>query len=131
MKSAEKLAHDEPATILFTEDEGAIRDMVAAFLSDLGYRVLAAADATDALRVLDEHHEIALLLTDVTLPGLTTGFALAEQVHRKHPAIKIIYTTGHVREIDWPGWDRLLGTLLMKPYRLRDLRRHVEAALHA
>jgi CheY-like chemotaxis protein len=130
MAALSKLAASETATILLTEDDPDIRELVSAFLGYLGYLVLAAADAQEALRLFDAHDEIALLLTDVTLPGGTTGFALARQAHRRRPGIKVIYASGHVLGGDWPGPDELLGPFLMKPFRLADLQRQIEAALH-
>jgi CheY-like chemotaxis protein len=129
MVAVRKLAASPLATVLLTEDDPDIRQLISTFLRDLGYRVLAAADAEEALRLFDAHREIALLLTDVTLPGGTTGFGLARQAHRRRPATKVIYASGHMRGDDWPGRDQLLGPLLMKPFRLAELQRHVEAAL--
>jgi CheY-like chemotaxis protein len=120
----------DAATVLLTEDDPDIRELVAAFLDGLGYRVLAAADAEEALRLFDAHAEIALLLTDVTLPGGTTGFTLARQAYRRRPGLKVIYASGHLRAGDWPGADELLGPLLAKPFRLGELQRRIESALH-
>jgi len=129
MASPRKLAPSETATVLLTEDDPDVRELVSAFLRDLGYVVLAAADAQEALRLLDAHEEIALLLTDVTLPGGTTGFTLARQANGRRPGIKVIYASGHMRVGDWPGPDELLGPLLTKPFRLGDLQRRIESAL--
>lgn len=130
MAALSKLAASETATVLLTEDDPDIRELVAGFLGDLGYLVLAAADAEEALRLFDAHDEIALLLTDVTLPGGTTGFTLARQARRRRPGLKVIYASGHVECGDWPGRDELLGPFLMKPFRLGELQRQIEAALH-
>jgi CheY-like chemotaxis protein len=130
MVALRELVPPEAATVLLTEDDPDIRELVAAFLDDLGYLVLAAADAQEALRLFDAHEEIALLLTDVTLPGGTTGFTLARQAQRRRPGLKVIYASGHMRAGDWPDPDEMLGPLLTKPFRLGDLQRQIESALH-
>lgn len=129
MVALRKLAPSPATTVLLTEDDPDIRELVSSFLGDLGYRVLAAADAEEAVRLFETHAEIALLLTDVTLPGGTTGFTLARQIHRRRPGLKIIYASGHMRGSDWPGRDALLGPLLAKPFRLAELQRQIEVAL--
>ena len=131
MVALRKLAVPKTATVLITEDDPDIRDLLAAFVADLGYRVLAAADAAEALRLFESHSEIALLLTDVTLPGGTTGFALAREVRRQRPALKVIYASGHARGHERPDPRELLGPLLAKPFRLAELQRQIETALRA
>ena len=126
-----KLAESQTATVLLTEDDPDIRDLVSSFLGSLGYRVLAAADAAEALRLFEAHGEIALLLTDITLPGGTTGFALAREAHRQRPGLKVIYASGHARGRDRPEPHDLLGPLLAKPFRLAELQRQIERALRA
>ena len=131
MVALTKLAAPQTATLLLTEDDADIRDLLSGFLGELGYHVLTAADAAEALRLLEAHGEVALLLTDVTLPGGTTGFALARQAHRNRPALKVIYTSGHMRPGERPAPHELLGPLLAKPFRLAELKRQIERALQA
>ena len=131
MVALPQLAAPPAATVLLTEDDGEIRDLLAGFLGDLGYRVLAAGDAAEALRLFETHGEIALLLTDVRLPGGTTGFALARQAQRRRPELKIIYASGHARMGERLEPGELLGPLLAKPFRLAELRRQIETALRA
>ena len=54
-------------------------------LTDFGYRVRDAAEAAAALRALDEDAEIALLFTDIVMPGSMNGFALAKEAKRRRP----------------------------------------------
>jgi len=131
MAARTKLAAPQTATVLLTEDDGDVRDLVSGFLGDLGYRVLTAADAAEALRLVEAHGEIALLLTDVTLPGGTTGFALALEAHRQRPALKVIYASGHLRLGERPDPNELLGPLLAEPFRLAELKRQIETVLRA
>jgi CheY-like chemotaxis protein len=129
MVALRKLAAPQTATVLLTEDDPDIRDLIAAFLGGLGYRVLEAADAAEALRLVESHSEIALLFTDVTLPGGTTGFALARQAHRRRPELKVIYASGHARGGEPPDPRELLGPFLAKPFRLAELQRQIETVL--
>ena len=129
MAARRKPAASKTTTVLLTEDDQDIRELVSSFLGDLGYLVLAAADAEEALRLLDTHGDIALLLTDVTLPGGTTGFVLARQAHRRRPDLKIIYASGHTRGGERPGPHELLGPFLTKPFRLTELQRQIETVL--
>lgn len=129
MVALRQLAAPQTATVLLTEDDPDIRDLISAFLGGLGYRVLAAGDAAEALRLFEAHGEIHLLLTDVTLPGGTTGFALARQAHRQRPALKVIYASGHARMGERPAPHELLGPLLTKPFRLAELKRQIETVL--
>ena len=62
----------------------------------LGYDVLEAADAEDALRLLREHKTVRLLLTDVVMPGMN-GRKLADQAKVLQPSLKVLYMTGYSR----------------------------------
>ncbi len=84
-------------TILLVEDDDDVRAFAADLLRDLGYRVLAAATGPEGLRLLDQHPEVRLLFTDVALPGGMTGRQLAEEAERRHPGLKVLYTTGYAR----------------------------------
>ncbi|MFS2049582.1 PAS domain-containing protein [Variovorax sp. Varisp41] len=82
--------------VLVVEDEPAVRQFSVDALTELGYRVLEADGAAAALRQLEAHPEIALLFTDVVMPEVN-GARLAEEVRRRWPAVKILFTTGYTR----------------------------------
>jgi CheY-like chemotaxis protein len=82
-------------TILFVEDETPVRDLVIRILSEKGFRVFAASDAHEALRLLAAH-PIDLLFTDVVMPGMD-GVQLARQAKRLRPTIKVLFTTGYAQ----------------------------------
>jgi CheY-like chemotaxis protein len=117
------------AAILLVEDESDIRDLMASYLCELGYHVLAAADSGEALAHIEGHADFELLLTDVVLPGGMSGFALAERALRHRPELKVIYVSGHLRDEDVERWQGLPRALLHKPFRLRQLRAEVEQVL--
>ncbi len=81
-------------TILIAEDYPQLRELVREILINSGYSVLEAGDGEEALRIAEAHtNDIHLLLTDIAMPGMT-GIALAEQVKRLRPAIRVLYITG-------------------------------------
>jgi CheY-like chemotaxis protein len=83
-------------SILVVEDDGEVRAYVVETLGALGYEVREASGAEDALRTLEEHKAISLLLTDVVMPGMT-GRQLADEARRRRPELKIIFMTGYSR----------------------------------
>jgi two-component system, NtrC family, sensor kinase len=117
--------------ILVVEDDDEVRKYVVETLGDLGYDVLEAPSAEDALRLIKEHDNVQLLLTDVVMPG-KNGRQLAEQAKRLRPSLKILYMTGYSRNaivhqgrLD-PGVD-----LLQKPLTSEQLATTVRNILDA
>lgn len=87
---------EEREVILVVEDEPAVRQFNVDALTELGYRVLAADGAAAALKLLEAHSDIVLLFTDVVMPDVN-GAALADEVRRRWPHIKVLFTTGYTR----------------------------------
>lgn len=102
--------------ILVVDDDPDVLDIAGAAFAEEGYSVLKAMDAREALGVLDAHPDIALLFTDIVMPGSMDGFDLAEQAKLRRPGLRVIYTSGYLR--DEGVWD---GTLLRKPWTKADL----------
>jgi len=117
-------------TILVVEDDEAVRGYIEAALRDLDYRALAAADAAEALMLLEERElPIDLLLTDVVMPGLN-GRELAERARALRPGIKILFMTGYARDaIIREGRLEPGITLLQKPFQRETLARSLRAVL--
>ena len=119
-------------TILLVEDNEGVRDYAKAVLEDLGYWVLEAADAPEALRLVAKRPQISLLFTDVVLPGSDSGRVLAGKFRQQYPGLPVLYTTGYTRNaivhqgpLD-PGVQ-----LLNKPYTQQDLGRKIRDMLDA
>src|SRR4030095_9679257 len=72
-------------TILVVEDDDGVRQQSVESLRELGYRVIEARDGASALEGLAEHGDVALLFTDVVLPGGRSGAQLASQVRAPKP----------------------------------------------
>ena len=87
----------EKPIILYVEDEPLVRMATVDLLASAGYTVRDAADAERALAILDEHPGIALMVTDVGLPGMN-GRALAAEARRRRPDLKVVFLTGYDRD---------------------------------
>jgi PAS domain S-box-containing protein len=102
-------------TILVVEDEAALRPLFRTILEQGGYAVLVAAHGAEALRLHEQHPgRIDLLLTDVTMPGMT-GPDLAERLSRLQPSLKVLYMSGAAAPADLPGGAG--AAFLRKPFR--------------
>jgi PAS domain S-box-containing protein len=116
-------------TILCVEDDPIVREFVTRQLQALGYKTIAASNATEALAEVRSNASIDLLFTDVIMPGKMDGWKLAELVKQARPEIKIVCTTGYSSfSSERIGSDP--GILLLeKPYRLSALALMVRRAL--
>ena len=81
--------------LLVVEDEPLVRELIVLELEDAGYDVVEAEDGPTALKLLREHADIALLFTDIRLPGGLTGWDIAEKARAIRPDLPVIYTTGY------------------------------------
>jgi signal transduction histidine kinase/CheY-like chemotaxis protein len=117
-------------TVLVVEDQDEVRVLVERQFTALGFTVHQAADAAAALAMLEAHPEIALLFTDIILPGGMTGLQLAEEALRRWPALKVLYTSGYTESaVAQRGGLESGALLLSKPYRKEELRRMVRLVL--
>lgn len=89
---------DAPLTALVVDDDGLLRMDVMAMLEDAGFLTLDAEDVDSAISVLDRHNAtIALLFSDVDMPGARDGFGLAREVAARWPAITVVIASGRRR----------------------------------
>lgn len=116
-----------PIVVLVVEDEVLIRMDLSDQLQDLGFKVLAAANADEALVMLAQNPDIQVMFTDVDMPGGVDGLRLAAAVRDRWPPIKIIVTSGHrkVVEADMPKDSQFFG----KPYSIDEVARAVIAMM--
>lgn len=107
-------------TILVVEDDPRVRRVAVARLENTGYTVHQAGNGVEALAVLDAHPEVALLFTDIAMPGMS-GDQLAKIVRERRPDIRILFTSGYA-EPDIAGKQLAAdGSWLKKPYTAREL----------
>lgn len=118
--------------VLVVEDEAQILRLTAERLRLLGYRTLLAENAAEAIELLDTESDIALVFTDVVMPGEMTGYDLARYVNSSFPGIAVLLTSGFAEDIIHPEKLKELDVgLLRKPYRLDRLKTAVLEALSA
>ncbi|MCH7930414.1 MAG: response regulator, partial [Proteobacteria bacterium] len=117
-------------TILVVEDEAAVREIAVALLEEQGYSVLEAEDGPAALKILDEHPDIDLLLTDVVMPGGMGGPELAQEGRARRPDFKVLYTSGYTENaIVHRGVLNEGVELIGKPYQRDELAQKVRRVL--
>ncbi len=110
--------------ILVVDDDPDVLALAATHLAALGYEVLPASNGNQALALLRVHRDVVLLFTDIVMPNNIDGFDLAEHARRLRPGLKVLYTSGYLK--DEGVW---YGNLLPKPWTADDLDRAVKAAL--
>jgi CheY-like chemotaxis protein len=102
------------AVILIVEDELLIRRNAVEMIEEAGFEVVEAANADEAIAILEGRLDITVVFTDIQMPGSMDGLKLAAAVRDRWPPIKIVATSGQVRL----GPDDLPegGRFLPKPY---------------
>ena len=116
--------------VLVVEDDADVRETVVELLSDLGYAVLKAKDAQDALAIIESGAAIDLLFTDVVMPGPVRSPELARQARERLPNVAILFTSGYTDNAIVHGGRLDPGIeLLSKPYRREALARKVRHVL--
>ena len=118
-----------PKAILVAEDEEDVRLVVSEALAAAGFMVLNAESAPEALRILEANPGIDLLFTDIRMPGGMDGFELAHRAKQMRPDLRVVYTSGYVKELPWGEHGIGHGPMLRKPYRNRDLVAEVNRTL--
>jgi PAS domain S-box-containing protein len=116
-------------TILVVEDDKLVRDYVLTQLHSLGYVTLDAANAAEAMAIVNAAHEFDLLFTDVIMPGLN-GRQLADEMLKVRPALKVLFTSGYTENAIIHHGRLDEGVLLLaKPYRKSDMAIMIRKAL--
>ena len=116
--------------VLVVEDDSLVRRHVMTQIESLGYTTLEAANAADALRIIDNGAKIDLLFTDVIMPGPMNGRQLVDEALRRRPDLKTLYTSGYTENAIVHHGRLDSGVLLLaKPYRKSELARMIRLAL--
>jgi DNA-binding response OmpR family regulator len=117
-------------TILVVEDDEDLLSHDVHVLQEMGYRVLEATTADEALAILDSTPSIDLLFTDVVLPGGKNGRQLADEAVRRRPGLRVLYTTGYSRNAIIHNGQLDAGVnLIGKPFTIRELAAKLRAVL--
>ena len=107
------------STVLVVEDDEILRMCTANVVADAGFIPVEAANADEAVAILESRSDIALVFTDIQMPGSMDGLGLARTVHDRWPAIKIILVSGQVElsERERPVNSRFF----QKPFAIRQM----------
>ncbi|KRR23781.1 hypothetical protein CQ14_22310 [Bradyrhizobium lablabi] len=117
-------------TILCVEDDDVVRAHVIGRLESLGYKVIAAANAAQALELINAGTPFDLLFTDIVMPGAMNGRQLAQKAAELRTPLRVLYTSGNTFgafDLDRRPGEGVL--LLAKPYRKAELARMVRLCL--
>jgi CheY-like chemotaxis protein len=100
--------------VLVVEDESLIRTCALEMVEAAGFDAVAAADADEAIRILESRNDIRAVFTDIQMPGSMDGLRLARVVRNRWPPVALIVTSGHIGETapNLPSGGRFLS----KPY---------------
>ena len=114
----------EPATrpvVLIVEDEWLVRFHAVEMIAEAGFIALEAANADEAVAILEARNDVRLVFTDIDMPGSMDGLKLARAVRDRWPPIKIIVTSGQrfASADEMPAGGRFFG----KPYNLAEVTR--------
>ncbi|HTI80278.1 MAG TPA: response regulator [Acetobacteraceae bacterium] len=108
---------------LVLDDDALVRESVATILEELCHHVYQGGDGVEGLRILGEHPDISLVVTDIAMPRLD-GIAFADAARQLHPGLRVLFVSGMQRP---PPCE----TFLEKPFPLRALVSAVNQLLEA
>jgi len=108
------------------EDESLVRLDAAESLRDAGFEVVEATDAVEALEIVLARDDIAVLFTDINMPGTMDGLELARLVHDFRPKVRLVLTSGAIK----PTRDEIPddGAFIAKPYSPETVTRAVRGS---
>src|SRR5579872_5264411 len=108
-----------PPAVLVAEDEPTVRALAESIIGELGYATFSAANAREALALLEEGAPITLLFTDINMPDPPDGIdglELARVAVERRPGLRVIYTTGGALTDGMTALFVKGGSFLQKPY---------------
>ena len=115
---------DRPAIVLVVEDDLILRMRAIDMVDDAGYVSVEAVDADEALAILQSRSDIALLFTDIQMPGSMDGLQLGHAVHERWPLIKIIVVSGQLKlsSSQLPRGSRFFGKPLVSGQMIAEMQ---------
>lgn len=99
-------------TILVVDDESTLREIIVRTLQAEGYRVVEAGDGLQALALLDQELDVALVITDIRMPRMD-GYELADRMTVRPTPLPMIFISGYDQ-----GGISLPGSLFPKPFAM-------------
>jgi PAS domain S-box-containing protein len=117
-------------TVLIVEDDPLVRNYVNTRLRNLGYQTMEAGNAAEAIAIAESGAKFDLLFTDVIMSGAMNGRQLADEIAKRRPGMKVLFTSGYTENAIVHHGRLDPGVLLLaKPYRNAELARMVRKAL--
>ena len=117
--------------ILLVEDSDVVRMLSVEVLKELGYQVIEAINAAQALQVLESDKKVDLLMTDIGLPGMN-GKELVSAARQLRPRLKVLYASGYVETLEFKSSDPNQRTeVIGKPFSIEELRSTVHSILNS
>jgi len=113
-------------TILLVEDNPEVAHVTASLLEQLGYRIMRADNAMDALSALQRGSKIMLVLSDIVMPGDMNGVALAQEIANRYPQLPVLLTSGYS---DVAQTAASQFRILRKPFQVHALEKAIREAL--
>ena len=89
------MGENSKPVILVVEDEPLLRMAAVDMIEDAGFDVVAAADATEAVAILERRLDIRIVFSDIDMPRGMDGMKLAALIRKRWPPIQIILTSGY------------------------------------
>jgi len=120
-------------TVLLAEDESMIRELIATFLTNLGYKVIEAENGRAAAEMARDlgTANISLLITDLVMPVMG-GLELAAELRLQHASLRVLFISGYTDDVViLEGEARNRTAFLRKPFRFDMLRQQIETLLAA
>lgn len=110
--------------VLVVEDDWLVRLIAVEVVEDAGFVAIEAANADEAIRILEHRADIAVIFTDVDMPGSMDGLKLAHAVRHRWPPIKIIIVSGkaHLSDADLPPDTQFFSKPYSVPGMISQLR---------
>ncbi|OYU91616.1 MAG: hypothetical protein CFE29_01680 [Bradyrhizobiaceae bacterium PARB1] len=114
MTSNRQAPTERRKVVLVVEDEPILRMTAVDMVEDAGFEAVEAADATEAIRILERRLDIRIVFTDIDMPRGIDGMKLAALIRDRWPPIEIILTSGHIDapDVRMPARSRFFS----KPY---------------
>jgi DNA-binding NtrC family response regulator len=118
------------ATILIVDDEATLRSVFSDMMTRQGYRCITAANAVDALQIIESNLlEFDMLVTDIKMPGVLDGVALASKLREFQPDVAILVITGYPESAAMKDAKSRGFRVLEKPFRQAELESAVAEQL--
>lgn len=120
----------EGEVVLIVEDETVVRSLIVEVLCELGYQAREAADAQEAIPMLESRQRIDLMISDVGLPGMN-GRQLADLAQLRRPGLKVLLATGYAEGSNVSGYLAANMEIITKPFAIDALANKIREMLNS